>query len=79
MPPPRGQRFVNGEKVDEVDMQRTHTTYYDWLLDRAFVFVPAQSYVGKFLETFREFPPRQKAASAEGPPYAATSPRCGRD
>jgi arylsulfatase len=25
--------------------------------------VPAQSYVGRFLETFKEFPPRQKAAS----------------
>jgi arylsulfatase len=25
--------------------------------------VPAQTYVGKFLETFKEFPPRQKPAS----------------
>jgi arylsulfatase len=25
--------------------------------------VPAQAYVGKFLQTFEEFPPRQKAAS----------------
>jgi arylsulfatase len=25
--------------------------------------VPAQAYVGKFLATFKEFPPRQKAAS----------------
>jgi len=41
----------------------TSNTYYDWLLDRAFLLVPAQAYVGKFLETFREFPPRQKPAS----------------
>ena len=41
----------------------TSNTYYDWLLDRAFLLVPAQAYVGKFLETFKEFPPRQKAAS----------------
>ncbi|MFW2392281.1 MAG: sulfatase-like hydrolase/transferase, partial [Methyloceanibacter sp.] len=41
----------------------TSNTYYDWLLDRAFLLVPAQAYVGKFLETFQEFPPRQKAAS----------------
>ncbi|WP_028113398.1 arylsulfatase [Ferrimonas kyonanensis] len=41
----------------------TSNTYYDWLLDHAFMFVPAQAYVGKFLETFKEFPPRQKAAS----------------
>jgi arylsulfatase A-like enzyme len=41
----------------------TSNTYYDWLLDRAFLLVPAQAYVAKFLETFKEFPPRQKAAS----------------
>lgn len=41
----------------------TSNTYYDWLLDHAFLLVPAQQYVGKFLGTFREFPPRQKAAS----------------
>ena len=27
------------------------------------MLVPAQAYVGQFLETFKEFPPRQKAAS----------------
>ena len=41
----------------------TSNTYYDWLLDHAYMFVPAQAYVGKYLETFKEFPPRQKAAS----------------
>ncbi|MFV8461159.1 arylsulfatase [Vibrio campbellii] len=41
----------------------TSNTYYDWLLDHAYMFVPAQAYVGKFLETFAEYPPRQKAAS----------------
>jgi len=43
--------------------QKTSNTYYDWLLDRAFLLVPAQAYVAKFLETFKEFPPSQKAAS----------------
>ncbi len=43
--------------------QETSNTYYDWLIDRAFLLVPAQAYVAGFLETFREFPPRQKAAS----------------
>jgi len=43
--------------------QITSNTYYDWLLDRAFVLVPAQAYVQRFLETFKEFPPRQKPAS----------------
>ncbi len=43
--------------------QLTSNTYYDWLIDRAYLLVPAQTYVGRFLQTFREFPPRQKAAS----------------
>jgi arylsulfatase len=43
--------------------QITSNTYYDWMLDRAYLLVPAQVYVGKFLQTFREYPPRQKAAS----------------
>ena len=41
----------------------TSNTYYDWLWDHAFFLVPAQGYVGKFLATFKEYPPRQKAAS----------------
>ena len=41
----------------------TSNTYYDWLIDRAYLLVPAQTYVGNFLKTFKEFPPRQKAAS----------------
>jgi arylsulfatase len=43
--------------------QKTSNTYYDWVLDRAYLLVPAQAYVAKFLATFQEFPPRQKAAS----------------
>ncbi|QDP02586.1 arylsulfatase [Thalassotalea sp. PS06] len=43
--------------------QKTSNTYYDWWLDRAYLLVPAQAYVGKFLETFEEYPPSQKAAS----------------
>ena len=41
----------------------TSNTYYDWMLSRAYALVPAQAYVGKFLETFKSFPPRQKPAS----------------
>ncbi len=42
---------------------RTSNTYYDWLIDRVYLLVPAQAYVAQFLETFKEYPPRQKAAS----------------
>jgi len=41
----------------------TSNTYYDWLIDRAYLLVPAQVYVGQFLSTFKDYPPRQKAAS----------------
>ncbi len=41
----------------------TSNTYYDWLLDHAFLMVPAQAYVRQFLATFKDYPPRQKAAS----------------
>jgi arylsulfatase len=41
----------------------TSNTYYDWMIDRAYAFVPAQAYVAQFLATFKEFPPRQKPAS----------------
>jgi arylsulfatase len=41
----------------------TSNTYYDWLLDRAYLLLPATSLVVEFLATFKDFPPRQKAAS----------------
>lgn len=42
----------------------TNSIYYgDWQARRAFAFVPAQIVVGKLLATFKEFPPRAKAAS----------------
>ena len=41
----------------------TSNTYWDWLLDHAYLVVPAQHIVGRFLATFKDFPPRQKAAS----------------
>ncbi|MGB6426769.1 MAG: arylsulfatase [Methyloceanibacter sp.] len=41
----------------------TSNTYYDWMISRAYILVPAQTYVAKFLETFKSYPPRQKPAS----------------
>jgi arylsulfatase len=41
----------------------TSNTYWDWVMDHIFLFVPAQQIVAQFLATFKEFPPRQKAAS----------------
>jgi arylsulfatase len=37
--------------------------YDRWWYERAFIAVPAQAMVGKFLATFMEFPPRQRPGS----------------
>jgi arylsulfatase A-like enzyme len=37
--------------------------YKRWRLEHTFLLVPAQQYVGKFLATFKEFPPSQKVGS----------------
>jgi arylsulfatase len=41
----------------------TSNTYYDWMLDRAWILIPAQAYVTRMLATLGEFPPRQAPAS----------------
>ena len=37
--------------------------YRKWQIDRVFMLVPAQAFVGQFLSTFQEFPPRQKVGT----------------
>jgi arylsulfatase A-like enzyme len=37
--------------------------YVHWRIDRIYLLVPAQAFVGQWLQSFREFPPRQKPAS----------------
>jgi arylsulfatase len=46
------------ERADE-----SSNTYWDWLLDHAFLLVPAQNYVAEQIQSLREFPPRQKPAA----------------
>jgi len=41
----------------------TSNTYWDWYVTKAYGVMAAQAIVGRFLATFRDFPPRQKAAS----------------
>jgi arylsulfatase len=41
----------------------TSNTYWDWYINKAYLIMGAQALVGRFLETFKEFPPRQRAAS----------------
>jgi arylsulfatase len=41
----------------------TSNTYWDWLLDHAWVLVPVQTYVAEQIQTLAEFPPSQEPAS----------------
>ncbi len=41
----------------------TSNTYWDWMFSHAYLLVPAQGAVAEFMATFKDFPPRQKAAS----------------
>jgi arylsulfatase len=37
--------------------------YTQWMMERAFAIAPSGAYVGQWLQSFREFPPRQKPGS----------------
>jgi hypothetical protein len=41
----------------------TSNTYWDWEVSQPYLIFAAQASTAKFLDTFKEFPPRQKAAS----------------
>jgi arylsulfatase A-like enzyme len=41
----------------------TSNTYYDWLLDNAYLVLAGTTLMTRFRATFEEFPPRQKAAT----------------
>ncbi|KIN10999.1 hypothetical protein SU60_11045, partial [Vibrio mytili] len=52
---------LRSDPYEEADV--TSNIYWDWVLDHVYLYVPAQAYVAKFLETFKEFPPSQTPAS----------------
>ncbi len=41
----------------------TSNIYWEWVLENVFVVYPAQDLTAEFIQTFKEFPPAQKAAS----------------
>jgi arylsulfatase len=41
----------------------TSNTYYDWVIDHAYLIYGGQSLVAQFMATFAEYPPRMKPAS----------------
>ncbi len=51
-------------RSDPFEAAEDSTVFYDkWQADRMFIFVPAQALAAKWLESFKEFPIRQKPAS----------------
>lgn len=41
----------------------TSNSYWDWYLSKEYVIMAAQGLIGTFLSSFKQFPPRQRAAS----------------
>jgi len=53
--------LIEDLRGDPFERAEAEATLYDlWLLDRAFLLVPAQAFVGQHLQTYVEYPPRQK-------------------
>ena len=50
-------------RSDPFERGPTSIYYGDWMAHRAFIQVPMQGFAAKWLESFKEFPPRQKPAS----------------
>jgi len=50
-------------KSDPYETGQQGMGYNNWWYRRAFIAVPVQNMVGKFLATFKKFPPRQKPGS----------------
>ena len=58
----RAPKFFN-LRSDPFERADTDSNNYNrWWIERAFLLAPAQQFVGKFLTTFKEFPPRQTPA-----------------
>jgi len=50
-------------RTDPFERADTDANNYEtWWIQRVFTLVPAQTFVAEYIETFKEFPPRQKPA-----------------
>ena len=50
-------------RADPFERGSTSMYYGDWVARRLFLIVPAQAIVARYIDSFKEFPPRAKAAS----------------
>jgi arylsulfatase len=52
---------LHADPYERADL--TSNTYYDWIMEHAYIGYGAAAYASQFLETFKEFPPSQRAAT----------------
>jgi arylsulfatase A-like enzyme len=56
--------WVVNLRQDPFERYRTESmVYMSWMQDKLWAFMPAQVVVGRFLQSFKEFPPSQKSGS----------------
>ena len=48
----------------------TSNTYWDWMIDHAYIMYASQFIVRQFLETFKEYPARMEASQLQRRPGA---------
>jgi arylsulfatase len=52
---------LHADPYEKADV--TSNTYYDWLISQPYIIFGANAIAQQFLDTFKDFPPRQQAAS----------------
>jgi arylsulfatase len=57
--------------------QHNSISYAEWLMRRVFLLIPAQGFVAQWINSFRDFPPRQKPASFSIDQVMATLEKSG--
>ena len=64
------RRSVRARRPEGMDYRR-------WRLDRAFLLAPAQGYVAQWMQSFKEFPPRQKPGILQPQPRDGEADEAG--
>jgi hypothetical protein len=61
----RTPRIVNlrADPYEFAERRNASWLWQQWAFRRCYLFVPAQEYVGKFMATFKDYPPRGLPAS----------------
>jgi hypothetical protein len=52
---------LHADPYEQADI--TSNTYYQWMIEQGYILFAGTTIAAQFLETFKEFPPSQRAAS----------------